>query len=185
MVVTLSNSCKKNLKEETPAVKTTTEIGAQIWTTSNYTINNVELFSYDEAKKATPPTSYRLPTKEDWEKLFRYLGYTPNTYSSTAYNSGSVIITEKFLEGDYNIVKGLLSTEIWGYNNGNQIKGINTIGFNSLLNKSTYFMSDPNFGYVELFGDGFYSGYFSKDPRPYLPAASYPAKYSIRFVKDK
>jgi uncharacterized protein (TIGR02145 family) len=179
-LVALTFSCKKS-KDDTSILKTEVEIGTQIWTTSNYLHNGTDLFTYEDAKKLTAPTGYRLPTKEDWAKLFNYLGYTPNYYTSTVNTNPRIINT--FMEGEYNVIKGLLSTDDWGVVNGVKIKGTNSTGFNSKPNASMYFVSDPVYGNCELFNDGFYMGVFDKDPRAY--SNGYPLKYSVRFVKNK
>ena len=182
LIFTLSVSCKKSTKEIIPPVKTEVEIGNQIWTNSNYSINGNDLFSYEDAKKITPIEGYRFPNKEDWEVLFKYLGHKPNTFSKSLFSTNPYI-SNTFLEGEFDIIKSLLSNDNWGKIGDVTIKGTNETGFNSKPNKSIFFVSDPIFGYCDLFNDGFYMGVYSKDPRSYSNLI--PTKFSIRFVKNK
>lgn len=182
VIITVMSSCKKNDDEKKSGL-TTVEIGNQIWTSTNYAANGVELFSYEDAKKVPIPDGFRLPTKEDWGNLFIYLGYSGTVYTHTAVYTGSVYITESSMEGSYDNIKSILSTDQW-----DEVRGTNTTGFNAkpIIDNSyvDYYVSDPVYGYTELFGDGFYMGTFNRDPRSYS-SGSYPDKYAIRFVKDK
>lgn len=169
------SSCKEGEPDE-PELGTVV-IGTQIWTTANYKEGDKELFTYNEAKAALlPPNGFRLPTKADWGKLLTFLGHKNGYLDHVVFNNNSITITESGAEGDFETIKALLA-------------GVNTTGFNLQPLSSNvilnYYMSDPNYGYVEFSSAGYFAESYSRDPRQYFPAGSFPDKYLIRFVKDK
>lgn len=173
---------KDNTKEPE---STTVTIGSQIWTKSNYTINGKELFTHNEAKAVIPPPDgFRLPTKNDWGKLFIFTGDKGGFRTRTVVSSAN--ITETSMEGDFEIIKSLMATVKW-----DTFTGTNTTGFNAKPISGSFgvqfYVSDPVYGYAELASVGYYVGVFSKDPRPYFTGIpdAFPDKYAIRFVKDK
>lgn len=175
--------CEKDITNEPES--TTVTIGSQIWTKSNYTINGKELFTHNEAKAVTPPDGFRLPTKNDWGKLFTFTGDKAGFRTSTAYSSANNVITATSMEGDFEIIKSLLAPIKWG-----TLTGTNTTGFNAKPISGDFwvdfYVSDPVYGYAELSSAGYYVGVFSKDIRQYSTSPnSYPEKYAVRFVKDK
>lgn len=175
--------CEKDITNEPES--TTVTIGSQIWTKSNYTVNGKELFTHNEAKAVTPPDGFRLPTKNDWGKLFTFTGDKSGFNTRNAYTSTTNVITETSMEGGFEIIKSLLAPIKW-----DTFTGTNTTGFNAKPISGSFwvdfYVSDPVYGYAELSSAGYYVGVFSKDIRPYATSPnSYPDKYAIRFVKDK
>ena len=183
LTILLFTGCQKDNASE-PESNTVT-IGSQIWTKSNHSIKGKELFTHNEAKAVTPPDGFRLPTKNDWGKLLTFTGDKAGFRTSIAYSSANNTITATSMEGDFEIIKSLLAPIKWG-----TFTGTNTTGFNAKPISGSFgvdfYVSDPVYGYVELFSDGYYLVVYSKDLREYITSSNaFPDKYAIRFVKDK
>lgn len=198
------SACKKGGKEPTlePSPKPTVEIGGQkypiikiggqTWTAESYNgsggenyfivdkspANEGKLYTMAEAKSVALPEGWRLPSKEDLEKLMVAVGGSKN-------NLGTMELNE---EGS----KKLMSASGWNFT-----AGVNTLSFNAL---PTGYYNTLTKG---CSGKGTFAGFWSsspalvgtmgytmiisqtKDTSSGRIEASRPTdKYSLRFVKD-
>lgn len=129
----ISCSKKDNEKPKADNVKInniiypTVVIGSQTWTSVNYNgpggenLNNSgtndptygKYYTLDEAKKIALPSGWRVPSKEDAEKLLKYLGAT-GISNLGVYADSTVAIKLKSKTG-------------WKYSQGNNSSGFNAL----------------------------------------------------------
>ncbi|MFB9844214.1 FISUMP domain-containing protein [Mucilaginibacter ginsenosidivorans] len=135
----------------------TVTIGSQTWTTVNYNgpgginydneANNPvygKLYTFAEAQAIQLPAGWRLPTKDDFNKLIGVLG-------SPAIPSEITSLV------DENVTKSLLSTSTWTYKSGTNSSGFNLVsaGFYSNFYGKTVNKGDRTAFYTQtLFNVG-------------------------------
>jgi len=194
-------SCKKDKPKEPTSVKignkdyAIVKIGNQTWTTENYSgeggiyyqendVNKTEygkFYTIEEAKAITPPTGWRLPTKEDFKKLFEGQGVQFGPAAEGSNRSNEVSLES---------LKKLMATTGWK----GDVQGTNTSGFTGIPTGYKY-GSD----FVQVDESFVFWTSSSADDKPYffavLPEGGYYAlyrplaeygicKFSVRFVKD-
>lgn len=178
-----------------------TKIGTQTWTTVNYngtggiSTGNTntaygKLYTLAEAKAVNLPSGWRLPTKDDAEKLLLYIGAVKDNTQQAGLE----------VQGNSAVAKKLRSTTDWSYNNGDNSSGFNAYPAGQSLDGTSvdakgtlavFWTSTamPSTGANAQFLFGIYNTKESNNTinddagMDYIPNSTI-ARFSVRFVKD-